>query len=252
MTTTNVQILMCHRFWQDVWIFMKYWIFITIILVKPVFVAAMLHSLCDGKSIFAHFPRTIHMRVSGWIVLLLYVIYYRCSSKSQHATNPNRSHILPLNFRLDCAVHQLWCAGKPRDTEIHDFCVRPRCVQQNIAFKLLHQFQNFLFLQFMGSLISITENNNNTIKISTGSKWKHCNNLLTCCLFTGCFFPDPTLLLYFIYQILTARQNMFSGTTSRKNFCFAKQSDIYTVSVFSINKLSTLENSVRINTHCSI
>ena len=40
---------------------MKIWIFITIILIKPVFVASMLHSLCNQKWIFAFFPRTAHM-----------------------------------------------------------------------------------------------------------------------------------------------------------------------------------------------
>ena len=37
----------------------KYQISITIILVKPVFIAPMLHLLCDGKLIFAHFSRII-------------------------------------------------------------------------------------------------------------------------------------------------------------------------------------------------
>ena len=44
----------------------KYEVFITIILVKPVFVAAVLHSLCHGKSMFAHFLWTIHMSIQIW------------------------------------------------------------------------------------------------------------------------------------------------------------------------------------------
>ena len=101
----------------------KYQIFIIIILIKTVFVAVTLHSLWDGKSIFAHFPRTVHMSITKLCTDIIQ--FQKLPQKCKLMTYPFKSfHWRGANAQLSiscmriifCSLKTHWKQGNFRGT----------------------------------------------------------------------------------------------------------------------------------------